>query len=170
MTWSKFDVVAAIVTALSLIQFIFSVTIMQAMDFGQTQISICVVAGFGFLLIGMAALLQNENDHRFLWERRWLLILYYGITIERFLIYGCEKPEKDWVAIGLARLIIAYVEAFLALPVYALAVRQRSRTSMPSLVEVEMRTNPSVAIRQRIVPDTAEDSMQTISLTSHKNE
>ena len=170
MTCSKFDVVAAIVTALSLIQFIFSVTIMQAMDFAQTQISICVITGFGLLLIGMATLLQSENDHRFLWERRWLLILYYGITNERFLLYGCEKPEKDWVSIGLARLILAYVEAFLALPVYSLAIRQRSRPTIPSLVEVEMRTNPSVAVRQRIVPDTAEDSMQTISLTSHKNE
>lgn len=170
MTCSKFDVVAAIITAFSLVQFIFSVTIMQAMNFGWIQISIGTITGFGVLLISMATLLQNENNHRFLWERRWFLILYYGITIERFLLYGCEKPEKDWAAIGLARLIFAYVEAFLALPVYALAIRQRSRAAIPSLVEVEMRANPSETIRQRIVPDTAEDSMQTISLTSHKNE
>lgn len=154
MTWSRFDIIATIVVILSCTQFFLSVEIAKITKFEFVQLSNCVVCGVGVVLIVGATLLQKENDHRHVYERRILLLLFYGITILRFLVYGCERPCEVCMPIGLARLIIAYVEAFLAIPIYVLAIRQRSRTP-----DAEM---PPI--------DDVEESLPTVPLGSHKNE
>lgn len=169
MTLSRFDALGAIVSILSVVQLFLSLLVVQAMQFAQPQVVIVAVCFTGTLVIGLASILQAQNDHRFLYERRALLLLYYAITFERFFIYGCEAPCDVCVLLGLPRLIVAYLEAILAVPLYVLAIRQQSRNAAPPALEQEIELH-APTVRQRIVQDTAEDSMHTVALGSHKNE
>lgn len=168
------SITAAGVVLLSTTQLVLSLFILQAVHGARPQTNIVIMCAAGAVLIGTAAGLQNENDHRFVFERRIALLLYYAVSIQRFLMYGCETVCESCAAIGLARLVIAHIEAILVIPMFVLTIRQRSRAAVttPAVDAVELlpHSNATAAVRQRIVSDAAEDSMHTVPLGSQKNE